>query len=72
MGMDFLKELRKRKGFDSRYKMAKFLGMLEASYSYLENKAKGCELQTLVDIKQKCGLTWNQLGKMIEDEVNKK
>ena len=72
MGMDFLKELRAKKGFDSRYKMAKFLGMLEASYSYLETKAKGCELQTLFDIKEKCGLTWDQLGKMIEKELKKK
>lgn len=69
MGMRFLAKIRDKMGFESQYKMAKFLGMIEASYRYLEKSAKGCDFKTLVDIKQKCGLSWSELGKLIEDEV---
>src|SRR5262245_59296413 len=69
MAMKFLEKLRAKLGFDSQYAMAKHLGMIEASYRYLEKTSKGCELKTLVDIKDKCGISWNELGKLIEDEV---
>lgn len=69
MAMRFLAKLRKDLGIRSMYKMAERLGMLNNTYIYLEKKAKGCELQTLVDIKEKCGLSWDQLGDMIEMEV---
>jgi hypothetical protein len=72
MGMRFLGKLRKQLGVSSMYKMAELLGMINNSYIYLEKKAKGCELQTLVDIKEKCGLSWSDLGKLIEDEVKEK
>ena len=69
MGMKFLKKLRIKKGFTSQYQMAHHLKMLENSYRYLENKAKGCELRTLVQIKEKLGMTWGELGKLIEEEA---
>lgn len=69
MAMKFLEKLRLKLGFDSQYAMAKHLGMIEASYRYLEKTAQGCEIKTLVDIKEKCGLSWNELGKFIEDDI---
>lgn len=69
MAMKVLAKLRKELGISSMYKMAEKLGMLNNSYIYLEKKAKAVTFQTLVDIKEKCGLTWEKLGKMIEDEV---
>lgn len=72
MGMKFLGKIRKQLGISSMYKMAERLGMINNSYIYLEKKAKGCELQTLVEIKEKCDLSWDQLGKYIEDEVKGK
>lgn len=72
MGMRFLAKLRKQLGISSMYKMAERLGMLNNSYIYLEKKAKGCDLQTLVDIKNKCDLEWPELGRLIEEEVKGK
>ena len=72
MGMKFLGKIRKQLGISSMYKMAERLGMINNSYIYLEKKAKGCELQTLVDIKEKCDLSWDQLGKLIDEEVKGK
>lgn len=69
MAMKWLGKVRKLKGISSMYKMAELLGMINNSYIYLEKKAKGCDMQTLVTIKKKCGLSWEQLGSFIEDEV---
>lgn len=72
MGMKFLGKLRKQLDIGSMYKMAELLGMINNSYIYLEKKAKGCDLRTLVEIKDKCELTWEELGKLIEEEVRSK
>lgn len=69
MRMRFLGKIRKQMGVPSMYKMAEILGMLNNSYIYLEKKAKGCDFETLVDIKEKSGLSWDQMGELIEDEV---
>lgn len=51
------------------YKMAELLGMLNNSYIYLEKTAKGCDFETLVDIKEKSGLSWEKIGELIQEEV---
>lgn len=49
--------------------MAKHLGMLTNTYVHYETKAQGLKLEALVDLKNKLSLSWNQLGNMIEKEV---
>lgn len=71
-GMKWLKRLRLQIGIESRYEMAKRLDMLDASYRYLEVVAKGCANETLVTIKRKTGKSWEQIGKLIEQEVDGK
>lgn len=66
--MRFLKKLREDRGL-TKYGMAKFLDMIPNTYTHYEEKAEGIKLEVLVDIKRRCGLTWEQLGKMLEKEV---
>ena len=66
--MRFLKKLREDLGLKP-YSMAKRLGLLTNTYVYYEEKAEGIKLEALSDIRRKLGLTWNQLGKMIDEEV---
>lgn len=67
--MRFLKKIREDKGL-SQYAMAKLLGMLTNTYVHYETKAQGLKLEALVDIKNKLNLSWNQLGGLIEKEVD--
>lgn len=66
--MRFLKKLREDKGL-SLYAMAKHLGMIQQTYIHYETKAQGIKLDTLVAIREKLELTWEQLGKLIEQDV---
>lgn len=68
--MKFLKKIRESKGL-TRYGMAKLLGMIPNTYNHYEDKAEGIKLETLVHIRKELGLTWPQLGKLIEEEVQK-
>lgn len=69
MKMRFLGKIRKQMGIPSMYKMAELLNMLNNSYIYLEQKAKGCDFEILVDIKNKSGMSWEKIGELIEEEV---
>jgi len=68
--MEFLKKLR---GETKIGPWAKKLGIYPQTWNYLENQAKDMAVSRLIEIKQKLGLTWSALGKMLEeDEVFKK
>lgn len=66
--MRFLKKLREDKGL-SQYEMATFLGLRPQTYFYYEKKAQGINLATLVDIRGKLEVSWQELGRLIELEV---
>lgn len=68
VGMRFLKKLRERKGV-SQYKMAQLLGMIQQTYIYYESEAKGMKFKTLSRLREVLGLSWDELGKMIDDEA---
>lgn len=71
--MRFLKKLREDRGL-TQYSMAKFLGLLTNTYVHYEEKAQGIKLEVLAHVRRKLDLSWNQLGKLIDEEVeaNKK
>lgn len=69
--MRFLKAIREDRGL-TQYGMAKLLGMITNTYVHYETKAKGIQLEQLVKIKRVLGLSWSALGKMIEEETDKK
>lgn len=71
--MRFLKKLREDRGL-TQYSMAKFLGLLTNTYVHYEEKAQGIKLEVLSSVRRKLDLSWNQLGKLIDEEVeqNKK
>lgn len=66
--MKFFKKLRKKEN-KTKYEMAKHLGMLPQTYFYLEEKARGCSFEILIMVKNKLNLSWNEMGEMLEDEV---
>lgn len=66
--MKFLKKLRDSRGL-TKYSMAKLLGMIPNTYNHYEDKAEGIKLDTLAHIRTTLGLTWDELGKMIDVEV---
>lgn len=69
--MEFLEILRKNKKL-SQNAMAEFLDMRTSSYVYLEKRANGIQLDTLVRIKNRLGISWADLGKLIEKEYRDK
>lgn len=69
--MEFLRKLRESRGL-TRYAMAKKLGLIQQTYIHYEEKAAGIKLDTLARIRQALGLSWDELGAMIDNEVKKK
>ena len=66
--MKFLEKLRKKLGL-THYSMAKRLGMTQQGYIHLETRGHSCRLETLLAIRSTFGFTWEQLGKLIDDEL---
>lgn len=66
--MKFLKKMREKEGW-SAYKMAGHLGLLPQTYAQYEKSAKGMRIKTLCQIRNRLNLTWDQLGKHLENEV---
>jgi transcriptional regulator with XRE-family HTH domain len=66
--MRFLKKLREQKGL-TQYAMAKHLGMIQQTYIHDENKGAGIKIETLSQIREKLGLSWDELGRLIDDEA---
>jgi len=67
--MRFFKNIRDSLGL-TKYEMANHLGMLPPTYYYYEDKAKGCSFEVLTLIRAKLGLSWEELGKYIDDEYS--
>lgn len=67
MGVDTLKRIKESKGYTD-YRMAKSIGISQTSYKYLERTAKGLQLALLCRIRRAFGLTWQGLGKMLDEE----
>lgn len=67
--MRFFKRLRDKLGL-TKYEMARHLGILPQSYYYFEEKARGCSFEVLILIKKKLGLSWEEIGKLIEEEAS--
>lgn len=66
--MKFLKDIREERGL-TRYGMAKLLGMIPGTYYNYEDTAQGIQLAALVRIKRRLGLSWEELGRLIEAEL---
>jgi len=66
--MQFLKRIREDRKM-SQYEMATFLGLRPQTYFYYEKKAKGINLDTLDSVREKLGISWEELGKLIHQEV---
>lgn len=66
--MRFLKKLREDRGL-TQYGMAKYLGLITNTYVHYEEKAQGIKLEVLADLRRKLDLSWSQLGKLIDEEV---
>lgn len=67
MGVDTLKRIKDSRGYKS-YRMAKDLGISQTSYNYLEKKAKGLQISMLCRIRKTFGMSWQTLGKMLDEE----
>lgn len=63
--MKFLKKLR---GDSKIGPWARKLGMYPQTWNYLENQAKDMAVTRLIDLKRKLGLTWDVVGKLLEEE----
>lgn len=66
--MKWLKTLREAQGL-TQYGMARKLGLLVNTYIYYEAKAKGVNLEVLSHMRRKLGLSWEELGNLIDKEV---
>jgi hypothetical protein len=66
--MRFFEKLRAKKGL-TKYEFARFLGILPQTYYYLEDKARGCSFEILCLIREKMGLSWDELGRLVDNEV---
>ena len=68
-GMKWVKKIREELGLKP-YGMAKLLGMIQQTYINLEDNARGCRMEVLVAIREKSGKTWEEIGKLIQAEVD--
>lgn len=66
--MKWLKTLREAQGL-TQYGMARKLGLLVNTYIYYEAKAKGVNLEVLSHMRRKLGLSWDELGNLIDKEL---
>jgi transcriptional regulator with XRE-family HTH domain len=67
MGVDTLRKIKESRGYKS-YRMAKMLDISQTSYNYLEREAKGVQFSMLCRIRKAFGLSWQSLGKMLDEE----
>jgi DNA-binding XRE family transcriptional regulator len=65
--MKFFKTLRQQLKL-TRYEMAKKLDLLPQTYLYYENKAQGCGLHVICKVRKATGLSWDEIGKMLDKE----
>lgn len=79
MTMQLLKIIREKIGIKrglnepiTRYRLARDLNLPTPSLDYYEEKGKNLPLALLCKLKNLSGLTWNQIGKIIEDEYGEK
>ena len=66
--MRFLKMIREKRGL-TQYGMAKYLDMIINTYIHYETKAQGIKLEVLANIRKKLDLTWEEMGGLIDKEV---
>jgi transcriptional regulator with XRE-family HTH domain len=66
--MRFLKTLREAQGL-TQYAMAKKLGLIINTYVQYETRAQGCNLEVLNHMRKILGLSWEELGRLIEKEI---
>lgn len=66
--MRFLRKIREAQGL-TQYGMAKKLNLLIPTYVHYETKARGINLEVLNSMRQKLGLSWEELGNLIEKEI---
>ena len=67
----WLRFLREELGL-SKYAMARKIGVTPQSYQYLEARAKGCQIKTLVDAKRGTGKSWEEIGRLFEKDIDVK
>lgn len=49
--------------------MAKLLNLLTNTYVYYEETAQGIKLEVLSEIRKTLGLSWSEMGRLIDEEV---
>ena len=68
--MRFLKKIREKNGASST-QFAVSLGLSPQTYRLYETSGIRINLAKLAQIRAKLGLNWEQLGKMIDEDVKK-
>lgn len=66
--MRWLKQVRDNLGL-SIYGLAAKVGLKIQTLSRLEKSGQGCRMSILSDIRKVSGLSWNQIGALIDAEV---
>lgn len=71
MSVHFVKKIRESKGL-TRYALAKLLGVMPQTVDWWEDRASGRGYEMLVELRQIAGLSWDQMGEMLDKEFKKK
>lgn len=71
MKVQFIRIIREKLNM-TRYGLAKQLGVMPNQIQHYEEKGSGFKMEALCRLRQISGLTWNQLGKMLDDEFLEK
>lgn len=69
MAVKFLTKIRESLGL-TRYGLARRLNIPTQSVDYFEKDGQSLKLSVLVKLRKIGGLTWIQLGKMLDDEFD--
>jgi DNA-binding XRE family transcriptional regulator len=66
--MKTLKKIREKLGF-THYKAAKRVGLTQQGYIVAEKSSRSIKVDVLVALKELSGLTWEEVGKMLESDA---
>jgi transcriptional regulator with XRE-family HTH domain len=67
MAVKFIKTIREQLGF-TRYKLSRVLNIPTQSVDHWEEKGVAIKPEVLCKLRKLGGLTWGEMGKMLDDE----
>ena len=70
MGVEFIKKIRKIRDLSS-YGLAQELGIVPSLMDHYEKKGKSLKLDVLCKLRKASRLSWNELGKLLDEEFLK-